>query len=81
MQVHGSDILNVYGGGDMADYLIRFAATLNPNGNGYQWPKYNLQTRQLLEFSDGFITLSTTTDTYRQEAMAAIIQATLANPI
>ncbi|KAF8895235.1 carotenoid ester lipase precursor [Infundibulicybe gibba] len=28
--LHASDILNVYGGGEMADYLIRFAATLNP---------------------------------------------------
>ncbi|KAF5349447.1 hypothetical protein D9758_014626 [Tetrapyrgos nigripes] len=30
---HSSDILNAYGGGGMADYIIRFTANLDPNGN------------------------------------------------
>ncbi|KAG6902247.1 hypothetical protein C0995_002619 [Termitomyces sp. Mi166 len=54
---HGTDLLNVYGIGGiggMADYLIRFAAELDPNPVwGRQWPKYNLKTRQLLTFNDG----------------------------
>ncbi|OBZ65459.1 Lipase 4 [Grifola frondosa] len=38
---HGTDLENVYGGGDMADYLIRFVSTLNPNGaTGIDWPPY-----------------------------------------
>ncbi|KAF8883776.1 carotenoid ester lipase precursor [Gymnopilus junonius] len=82
--VHASDILNVYGGGEMEDYLIRFAATLNPNSQSllsFQWPKYDLKNRQLLTFLDGLIPLIITTDTYRQEAMQFLTNVTLANPI
>ncbi|KAF9523405.1 carotenoid ester lipase precursor [Crepidotus variabilis] len=82
--VHASDILNVYGGGEMTNYLIRFASTLDPNGNGlfdFQWPRYDLQSRQLLTFLDGLIPLDIQTDTFREEPMAYLVQATLAAPI
>ena len=68
----------------MEDYLIRFAATLNPNSQSllsFQWPKYDLKNRQLLTFLDGLIPLTITTDTYRQEAMQFLTNVTLANPI
>ncbi|KAF5315221.1 hypothetical protein D9619_007255 [Psilocybe cf. subviscida] len=79
---HATDILNVYGGGDMANYLIHFAATLNPNSaTSFQWPKYNLNTRPLLTFLDGLIPLTLTADTYRQDAMNLLTQLTLAHPI
>ncbi|KAH0586052.1 hypothetical protein H2248_007327 [Termitomyces sp. 'cryptogamus'] len=79
---HGSDILNVYGGGGMADYLIRFAVNLNPNdGSGLQWPQYDLKDPQLLTFIDGLIPVTITSDTYRQEAMNALTNLTLSNPL
>ncbi|KAF4617351.1 hypothetical protein D9613_005823 [Agrocybe pediades] len=82
--VHASDILNVYGGGEMQDYLIRFVATLNPNSNSllsFQWPKFDLKSRQLLVFQDGLIPLTLTTDTYRQDAMNLLTTVSLENPV
>jgi carboxylesterase type B len=82
--VHASDILNVYGGGEMEDYLIRFAATLNPNSQSllsFQWPRYDLSSRQLLTFLDGLIPLEITADTYRQDAMNLLTNITLTNPV
>ncbi|KAF8955263.1 carotenoid ester lipase precursor [Flammula alnicola] len=80
--VHASDLLNSYGGGEMEDYLIRFAATLNPNSlTSFQWPKYTLQSRQLLTFLDGLIPLIITADTYRQAAMNFVTNVTLATPV
>ncbi|KAF9046245.1 carotenoid ester lipase precursor [Panaeolus papilionaceus] len=81
---HGTDILNVYGGGDMADYLIRFVVNLNPNGKGlfdFQWPRYTLSDKRLLTFKDGLIPLEITRDTYREAAMAFLTNVTLANPV
>ncbi|KAG5352839.1 hypothetical protein C0989_000181 [Termitomyces sp. Mn162] len=68
---HGTDIINVYGGGGMADYLIRFAANLDPNSiKGIQWPKYDRKTRKLLTFNDDLISReSITEDNYRVGAM------------
>ena len=46
--VHGSDLLNAYGGGEMADHLIRFVTNLDPNappggdkGTMLNWPLTN----------------------------------------
>ncbi|KIK06206.1 hypothetical protein K443DRAFT_635057 [Laccaria amethystina LaAM-08-1] len=41
---HTSDLLDVYGGGEMADYLNHFVNTLDPNRSGaLQWPQYTSQ--------------------------------------
>ncbi|KAI3618804.1 carotenoid ester lipase precursor, partial [Moniliophthora roreri] len=80
--VHASDLLNVYGGGELADYLIRFAATLDPNGNtGINWPQYTKESPTLLQFQDGLIPLTLTQDTYRKEAMQALTEIMLVNPV
>ncbi|TFY81774.1 hypothetical protein EWM64_g2237 [Hericium alpestre] len=80
--VHASDILNVYGGGEMADYLIRFATNLDPNGNtGISWPKYTTQSPNLLTFLDGVTPLEITQDTYRIEGFNLLTQTTLAYPL
>ncbi|KDR82547.1 hypothetical protein GALMADRAFT_57728 [Galerina marginata CBS 339.88] len=80
--VHASDILNVYGGGEMGDHLIRFANKLNPNpSNGYQWPKYSLSTRKIATYLDGPLPLATADDTYRADAMSFLSQLTLQHPI
>ncbi|KAF8261992.1 carotenoid ester lipase precursor [Lactarius quietus] len=39
---HGSDVMNIYSGQDLTDYLIYFATVLNPNGRSdAHWPHYN----------------------------------------
>ncbi|KAJ4482483.1 Alpha/Beta hydrolase protein [Lentinula aciculospora] len=79
---HGTDILNVYGGGDMADYLIRFAATLNPNGNtGIEWPQYTSGSPNMLQFNDGLIPLTLSLDNYRESAISFSTQLLLVNPV
>ncbi|KAK0460006.1 carotenoid ester lipase precursor [Desarmillaria tabescens] len=79
---HASDILNVYFGGDMADYLIRFAATLNPSGStGIQWPQWTTNSPNLLTFNDGLLPLTITQDTFRGDAMSGLSKILLANPI
>ncbi|KAH9484564.1 Lipase 4 [Psilocybe cubensis] len=70
--MHSSDLLNSYGGGEMQNQVIRFANTLNPNGQGlldFQWPRYDLQSRQMLTYLDGIVPLTISHDTYRQDAM------------
>ncbi|RDB14741.1 Lipase 4 [Hypsizygus marmoreus] len=81
--VHASDILNIYGGGELTDYLIRFAVNLDPNSKtGLQWPKYTTSTRKLLTFYDDLLfPQRITDDTYRKDAMAFLTNVTLAHPI
>ncbi|KAK7459575.1 hypothetical protein VKT23_009557 [Stygiomarasmius scandens] len=79
---HASDILNVYGGGGMADYLVRFAASLDPNGRtGISWPKYTQASPTLLTFIDGLIPQVLTKDDYRVDAMKTVTQVLLTNPV
>ncbi|PPQ91357.1 hypothetical protein CVT25_004124 [Psilocybe cyanescens] len=82
--MHSSDLVNSYGGGEMQDQVIRFANTLNPNGQGlvdFQWPRYTLQSRQTLTYLDGFIPLAISQDTYRQDAMNYLTSITVVNPV
>jgi len=81
---HGTDILNVYaiGGGDMTDYLINFAANLDPNHSSlFNWPQWTSGSPTLLTFLDGLIPLELGQDTYRQDAMNYMINLTLKYPI
>ncbi|KAI0665708.1 carotenoid ester lipase precursor [Trametes maxima] len=78
---HGSELPNVYGGGDIADYLIRFASTLDPNGDGvFHWPQYTQENPQLLTFRDGEVPLALSLDTYRAEAIDYVTELSLAYP-
>ncbi|TFK40488.1 carotenoid ester lipase precursor, partial [Crucibulum laeve] len=81
--VHASDLVNVFGGGELADYLIRFTNNLNPNPVlGLQWPKYSVASPQLMTFTDTPIfDQSITTDTFRKEAMDYLTTVTLQNPL
>lgn len=67
----------------MQDYLIRFAANLDPNGNtGITWPKYTTAAPKLLTFTDSlFFPLQITQDTYRKEAIEYLTGVTLATPL
>ncbi|KAJ8481682.1 hypothetical protein ONZ51_g5842 [Trametes cubensis] len=78
---HGSELPNVYGGGGMADYLIRFATTLDPNGHGaFHWPQYTNENPQLLTFQDGSIPLKVGLDTYRSAPIAYVAKLSLTYP-
>ncbi|KAF5363189.1 hypothetical protein D9758_008338 [Tetrapyrgos nigripes] len=80
---HASDILNVYGGGEMADYLINFTNNLDPNGKGktITWPKYTTASPTLLTFQDGLIPQTLSKDDFRADAMKQITQVLLDNPV
>ncbi len=79
---HATDILNVYGGGDMTDYLVNFVNNLDPNGvTGIHWPQYSLGSRELLMFQDGLIPLTITTDDYRVDGFNVITDLSLKFPI
>jgi len=79
---HGSDILNVYGGHDMASYLVRFVSNLDPNGGtDLYWPQYTTADPNMLAFLDGLIPQALTQDTYRVEAIAFVMNVSLAYPV
>ncbi|KAJ6624410.1 carotenoid ester lipase precursor [Mycena sp. CBHHK59/15] len=79
---HASDILNVYFDGELTDYLINFANTLNPNGNTVpSWPAYTTASPNMMTFLDGLIPTTITQDTYRAAAMQFITNVTLQFPI
>ncbi|KAL0578576.1 hypothetical protein V5O48_003426 [Marasmius crinis-equi] len=82
---HGTDLLNVYGGGELTDFLIHLTTTLDPNGETETptWPKYTPQSPELLtlmpEISLRPITI--TKDTYRQEAMDVCTRVLSEHPL
>ncbi|KIY62880.1 alpha/beta-hydrolase, partial [Cylindrobasidium torrendii FP15055 ss-10] len=68
---HSSDLLDAYGGGPLAEYVIHFVNNLDPNGgNSPAWPRWTSAGAQMLAFSDTGVTVIK--DTYRQEAMEKI---------
>ncbi|KAF9230427.1 Alpha/Beta hydrolase protein [Melanogaster broomeanus] len=78
---HASDILNVYGGEDMASYLVRFVTSLDPNGDSdLYWPQYTTAEPNMLEFLEGEIPQALTQDTYRAEAIEYLTNVTLVYP-
>ncbi|KAI9063824.1 carotenoid ester lipase [Trametes sanguinea] len=79
---HSTDLQNVFGGGDMADFLIRFVNTLDPNGGPeINWPAYTPETPELLAFIDGEKPLEITPDTFRKEAMEYLMFLGLVHPV
>ncbi|RPD60509.1 carotenoid ester lipase [Lentinus tigrinus ALCF2SS1-7] len=79
---HGTELADVFGGGPMGDYLIRFAATLDPNGDGaVQWPRYTNSAPLMLTFNDAQPTFNVTRDTYREEEMKYLTKLSLADPM
>ncbi|KAF8907652.1 carotenoid ester lipase precursor [Gymnopilus junonius] len=79
---HVTDLLNVYGGEELTNYLVRFVTTLNPNGFGnVMWPQYTPQSPQMLTFLDGLIPTTITLDTFRSSQLAFLNNLTLAHPL
>ena len=60
-------LCQVYGIGEMRNYLISFANTLDPNySSGFNWPQWTTGSRELLTFEDGLLPLVLGQDTYRE---------------
>nr|CAH17527.1 carotenoid ester lipase precursor [Pleurotus sapidus] len=81
---HASDILNVYFGGELGDYLINFVNNLDPNGQGrgINWPKYTTSSPNLVTFNDNLLfPVTITQDTFRTDAINFLTGVTLANPL
>ncbi|KAJ6462794.1 carotenoid ester lipase precursor [Mycena vitilis] len=79
---HATDILNVYFDGELTDYLINFASTLNPNGKTVpNWPAYTTATPNMMTFLDGVIPTTISQDTYRAAGMAFLTNLTLEFPV
>ena len=84
LKSHGSDISNVYGPGDMTDYLVHFANHGDPNdpaGNLLQWPQYDMESRNQLVFLDGDIPLNVSTDDYRASGFDKLTELSLEFPL
>ena len=81
--VHGSDIANIYGDGDLTDFLIHFATYLDPNcGLSPEWPRYSTSSPQLMTFLDGQTSNRTITlDTFRAEGIELLTNLSLASPL
>ncbi|KAJ7448046.1 carotenoid ester lipase precursor [Mycena latifolia] len=80
---HGSDLLNIYFGGELMEYLINFATNLDPNGRTVpHWPAYTLAAPNMMTFLEGLVTTSSITqDTYRTAGMQFLTNLTLQFPI
>jgi len=79
---HASDILNIYFDGEMTDYLVNFAGTLNPNGKTVpSWPAYTTATPNMMTFLDGLFPTTITQDTYRAAGMQFLTNLTLQFPL
>ena len=66
----------------MADYIVRFVATLDPNGDGaLYWPQYDSDQRQVLTFLDGDPALNISTDKERMAGTRLLTRLSLADPI
>ncbi|KAL1945641.1 hypothetical protein VTO73DRAFT_1643 [Trametes versicolor] len=83
---HGSDAVPALAeGDDLADYVIQFTATLDPNGGASNrtiaWPRYDPLARSMLVLLDGDTPLEIVPDTARLEAMAGLTALTVAYPL
>ncbi len=81
---HATDLFfNSYApGGDLQDYIVRFVANLDPNGDtGITWPKWTTDSPKLLSFNDDSVPQNITEDTYREEAIDTLNAILLQYPL
>jgi len=79
--MHVTDLMNVYGGMELTNYLVRFVNNLDPNGLGNTiWPQYTASNPQLFTFLDGTVPNLYTSDTYRQSQMTLLNSLSLSHP-
>jgi len=71
---HGSDMLNMFGGGELTTFVLNFINHLDPNGESGPevWPKHTAESPVMLAFFNSTtepLSRSVIEDTYREEAM------------
>ncbi|KAF9779512.1 Alpha/Beta hydrolase protein [Thelephora terrestris] len=78
---HSSDLADIFGGGVMADYFIRFINTLDPNGSSspraqVEWPTYDTENLRLLTFLPDYNEPSVivTDDNFRKEQIELFVE-------
>ena len=82
MQFHSTDLMDIYGPGDLTDALVNFATNLDPNGPTLiEWPAYTVDSPALLTLQDGNVTQQITNDTFRAEAMQVLMQIAIADSL
>ncbi|OCH90087.1 alpha/beta-hydrolase [Obba rivulosa] len=79
---HETDIVIVYGPGDLTDYVINFVNHLDPNNKtGIHWPQYTIEEPRLLTLWDGPEPRNITNDTYRAEGISLLTQLGQEHPV
>ncbi|RDX42833.1 carotenoid ester lipase precursor [Lentinus brumalis] len=83
---HGSEFNGVFfgPGNDLADYIIQFAATLDPNGGSNRtinWPRYNNNSREVLTVLDGDVPLKIGIDSDRRAQTDKLAELTFKYPL
>ena len=79
MQFHSTDLMDIYGPGDLTDALVNFATNLDPNGPTLiDWPAYTVDSPALLTIQDGDVTPQITNDDFRADAMHVLTRVSLA---
>ncbi|OCH89486.1 alpha/beta-hydrolase [Obba rivulosa] len=75
-----SDLINLYGPGDLTDRLIYFTARENPNnGTGVFWPQYTIEERLQLNIqNDSSFTIEP--DTFRSEGINLLLELNIQFP-
>ena len=81
-QTHTTELPNIFGGGDLTDFFVRFVNTLDPNGGPQiHWPAYTAKSPELLGFVEGETPLRLIRDTFRKEGTDFLTDLTLAVPL
>ncbi|KAI0091741.1 carotenoid ester lipase precursor [Irpex rosettiformis] len=70
---HAHDMANVYGPGDLTDYLVNFVNYLDPNGpDSADWPQYTPSGRVLMTFLDGPAPRKLERDDFREDSIGYV---------
>ncbi len=90
---HGLDLKDIYGPGDLTDYMVHFVNYFDPNGNSSArqggnetggslfWPRYTPSSPQLLTLQDGPTPMTVGEDNFRKEAIKIIGDLALKYPL
>jgi acetylcholinesterase len=78
---HGTDLLDSFGGGKLADYVIYFTRNLDPNGDleEISWPQYDLRDPKALIFQEFGLVVED--DNYRIDPLEFVANLSLLHPI